>query len=367
MTNSIRLYPPKRLRKGLIPLLLLALLSTPAAAQKLEVVSARVNAGRTAYREPVSADFEFRVKGGRKFRVEAVKPDCNCVTVSYPKGETGDRFHITMTYDARQLGHFSQQAAVISNGTSKPLYITMYGQVLENYVSHGRKYPVKMGELRLDKADLEFDDVNSGDTLIQDIHLYNNGFTSCQPNLMHLPPYLTAVMQPETLPPDETGTITVRLSSSLLRDYGLTRSTVYLAANPGDKVSRDNAIECSAVLLPSFAGLDREQLLRAPRIELSGEDIRVDMSNSKRQRSVITISNTGQQELDISSLELFSTGLKVSLNHTRIKPGGTAQLSVTALPEELRKARNRLRILMITNDPTRPKVVINILTNSETR
>ena len=228
-------------RKLIIPSLLL-LATFPVAAQKLVVEQTTVDVGRTGYEHPITAVFKCRNKSSKKLRISQVKPDCYCVAVEYPKGDIagGEHFQIQLTYNARQLGHFTQQAAIVSNASSKPVYVTMKGHVLEHYVDLSGNYPVAMGELRLDKNDLEFDDVNRGDQLVQELHLYNHGSQVMQPNLLHLPPYLTAVMQPEKLAPDEEGVMTVRLNSAKLHDYGLTQTAVYMASNIGDKVRADH-------------------------------------------------------------------------------------------------------------------------------
>ena len=334
----------------------------PLSAQKLTVEQATVYVGKTGYQQPVTAVFDLHNKSGRKLRIEAARPDCHCTTVSYPKGVLGDKFQITMTYDARQLGHFNKQVAIVTNGGDKPLYLTMTGVVLAGYTNPAGTYPVKMGSLRMDKADLEFDDINRGDMQVQELHIYNDGLTACRPNLMHLPSYLTATMTPERLEPDQHGVMTVTLNSNQLRDYGLTQSSVYLAANPGDKVNHDHEIGVSAVLLPSFVGMTGDQLLRAPKIELSKELVDIRFEGKRKKVDYIDISNHGQTVLNISSLELFTRGLKVSLNKSRLQPGETARLKITVQRDDLKKVRTRPRILMITNDPARPKVIITIST-----
>ena len=297
-------------------------------------------------------------KGNRRLKIESVIPDCHCVVVDYPKGDIGggEKFQIRMTYDARQLGHFSQQAAVISNGSRKPLYIMMQGVVLEHYVDLSGNYPVDMGDLRLDKHDLEFDDVNRGDQLVQELHLYNNGTRACQPNLMHLPPYLSAVMVPEKLMSGEEGVMTVRLNSAKLHDYGLTQTSVYLANNPGDKVSPDHEIGVSAVLLPSFP----EKMQNPAKIQLSKETANIQFEGKSKGTDVIDITNVGRSELDITSIQMFTGGLRISLNKSKLQPGESAKLKITAMRHELTKVRTRPRILIITNDPSKPKVTITI-------
>lgn len=64
--------------------------------------------------------------------------------------------------------------------------------------------------------------------------------------------------------------------------------------------------------------------------------------------------------LDINSMQMFTTGLKVSLSDTHIAPGEEAKMKITADKKELKAARSKPRILMITNDPKQPKRIIKV-------
>ena len=64
--------------------------------------------------------------------------------------------------------------------------------------------------------------------------------------------------------------------------------------------------------------------------------------------------------LQISSMQLFTRGLKVTLDQREIQPGQSTKIKITGIASELTKVRTRPRILMITNDPDHAKVVINI-------
>ena len=308
-------------KQTILSLLLLAAL--PVAAQKLVSVKTTVDAGVTGYQQPITAVFEFQNKSHRKLRISKVVPDCNCTIVDYPTGDIGgnDKFQIRMTYNARQLGHFDKQAAIVSNGSTQPVYIRMKGVVLAELQEFTGSYNIEMGELRLDKSELEFDDINRGDVQQQVIHLYNSGSRVLQPNLMHLPAYLTAitspdhltaVASPETLSPGRAGKITVTLNSDKLHDYGLTQTSVYLAAKLGEKVSRDKEIPVSAVLLPSFEGQSKQLLHNPARLQLSEETVDIHFEGKSKKTEIIDVTNVGQSELNITSLQMFTSGLKIS-------------------------------------------------------
>ena len=334
----------------------------PLSAQKLVVSQTTVECGRTGYQQPITATFQLRNKSLRRLVIESVKPDCGCTAVEFPK-EVGanDKFTIKMTYDARQLGHFQKMAVVKSNGSTKPVYLTMKGVVLAEVLDYTGTYPLAMGNLLLDKDDLEFDDVNKGDAPVQEIHILNNSMETMTPRLMHLPSYLDATYTPETLAPGKSGTITVTLRSDLLRDYGLTQTQVFLAQQLGEKVSADKAVGVTVTLLPDlkqFEGVSRAQ---APQLQIS--ETNLDFTDfQKRQKKTIDVklSNTGQSTLTISSMQMYTSGLKVTLDSREIAPGQTTTLKVTGFAEELAKVKGRPRILMITNDPDHAKVIINI-------
>jgi hypothetical protein len=166
-------------------------------------------------------------------------------------------------------------------------------------------------------------------------------------------------MVPERLGPGRTGILTVTLNSNELHDYGLTQSAVFLAENPGDTVSADHEIPVSAVLLPSFMGMNAQKQY-APKMQLSKTTCDIQFNGKSKKKDVIEITNKGRTELDISSLQLFTGGLQVSLSKSKLQPGEKATLKITALRDELKKVRTRPRILMITNDPDHPKVTITI-------
>jgi hypothetical protein len=346
------------LAKWGLALCLLAHWPADAVAQKLATGKTTVDVGRTGWKKPITAVFEFQSKGHRKLKIEKVVPDCYCTVVDYPQGEVGETFQIRMTYDAKMLGHFNKQAAVYTNASKKPVYITMKGQVLEHYIDLTGSYPVVMGDLRLDKGDLEFDDINRGDQRVQQLRIYNNSTQTCQPRLMHLPPYLSAQVVPETMAPGDEGVITVTLNSTKLHDYGLTQTSVYLGEQLGDKVSPDHEIGVSTVLLPSFATNAANG--QAPQLQLSADSVNIAFDGKAKKTEVIDLVNTGQTELKITSLQMFTRGLRISLGKSTLKPGEYTKLKITAIAEELQKVRTRPRILMITNDPRRPKITIVI-------
>ena len=335
----------------------MVLATTTASAQRLSVTTTKIDVGRTGYEVPVTATFELRNRGLRKLVIKDVKPDCYCTKVEFPKGEIGigDKFTIRMTYDASQLGHFNKQAAIVSNGSKTPVYLTMTGVVLADLHDYSGSYPHDFNNLLADANNLEFDNVQKGEERTFEMRVMNNGNGMMQPNILHLPAYLSAEAYPEHLSPGHSGKIVFTLHSDKIRDYGLTQTSVYLAQQLGEKVKGETEIGVSAVLLPPVA-----QMEKAPLLELSDTTLNLVFAGKSKKSGDIVLANKGQSQLDISSLQMFTPGLKVTLGKSHLKPGEQAKLKITAVADELKKARAVPRVLMITNDPKHPKVVITI-------
>ena len=350
------------MKRNVILSVLLVSAALEASAQRISAKHEVIDCGNVLYESPVTAKFELRNKGNDLI-IDTVRTSCDCVVADYPKGTIakGDNFMVEVTFDARQLGHFHKEAAIYSNASDKPFYLTMKGVVVDHVTDFTGVYDYALGDVRADKNNIEFDDVNLGEMPTQKIHFVNNGTTNVTPVVMHLPNYLTADVSPETVAPGHAGTVSITLNSSKLRSYGLTQSSVYLGMFPGDKVGEDKEISVSAVLLPEFRNMSETQRLNAPVMKLSAETLDLGEFGDKDEKDgTIIIENQGRSRLNISSMQMFTAGLKVRLNKSRLDPGESARLKITAYKKHLKNARSKPRVLMITNDPNKSKVVIHV-------
>lgn len=333
-------------------------------AQKITTDHATIDVGQVMFRHPQTVDFELKNNSSTPLSISSVRSDCGCTTIQWPSTVGANKtFKVYVSFDAKQMGHFEKQMAIFSNASEQPFVLTMKGVVVGEIVDFEGKYSFQLGDFSADRNDVEFDDVNRGERPVQQIHIFNNGTKTLEPYMLHLPPYLNAVISPTKLAPKHAGVIYLTLDSHKLRDFGLTQTSVYLGENLGDKVAVDKEISVSAVLLPSFDSVSTKKQDLLPSIKLSTESLDLGSFNGKRKlKGTIEITNEGKGRLDIRRLQMFTMGLEVSLNKTLLKPGETAKMRVTATAAELKKARSVPRVLMITNDPETPKVTIRIVT-----
>ncbi len=322
----------------LAPALSLAQPSAVFEAQKHDM-------GTILWNSPHTARFTVKNSGNRPLRITNVEASCGCTVAEWDKKpvEPGGSTEIAVSYNAEK----------------RPAYLTLYGNVSAQAPEYEGEYTRKIGNIKLNAEEIEFDDVHLGDTPVKTIEIFNEGTKPYKPELMHLPKYLSAKAVPQTLLPNRGGKIEVTLNSGTLKSMGLTQTSVYLSRYPGDKVDEENEISVSTVIIPKAAAMSEAQLASAPKMSLSADTLVLDGTAGKdRINGMLTIANEGKSPLQIRSLQVFSTALNVGVNK-KIAPGKQTKLKITVLRKFLKQpSRNRLKVLMITNDPQRPKVTV---------
>ena len=344
--------------------MLSALLALPASAQKITTQHEVVDCGQVVFNKPVTAEFMLKNDGHKPLVINNVLKSCGCTEVDYPKTgiAAGESFVIKAVYDAKQMGTFTKQVCLYTNADEEPFILSMRGKVVGSVVDFAGSYDEMLGVIKSDAQEVEFDDVNRGDRPVQRIHIFNPTDELLEPVVMHLPPYLHAFVSPSKVAPRHSAEISFVLDSKKLRDLGLNQTSVYLGERPGDKIAPEKEIVVSAVLLPGFENMTPTKKALAPKIEMSATDLNLGSFNGKKKlKGEILITNKGKSELDIRSMQMFTMGLQVNLKKSKIQPGETVKMKVTAVAADLKKSRVRHpRILMITNDPEHAKVVVKI-------
>ena len=344
--------------------MLSALLALPASAQKLTTQHEVVDCGQVVFNKPVTAEFVLKNDGHKPLVINNVLKSCGCTEVDYPKTgiAAGESFVIKAVYDAKQMGTFTKQVCLYTNADEEPFILSMRGKVVGSVVDFAGSYDEMLGVIKSDAQEVEFDDVNRGDRPVQRIHIFNPTDELLEPVVMHLPSYLHAFVSPSKVAPRHSAEISFVLDSKKLRDLGLNQTSVYLGERPGDKIAPEKEIVVSAVLLPGFENMTPTKKALAPKIEMSATDLNLGSFNGKKKlKGEILITNKGKSELDIRSMQMFTMGLQVNLKKSKIQPGETVKMKVTAVAADLKKSRVRHpRILMITNDPDHAKVVVKI-------
>ena len=333
-----------------------------AQAQRISFDKTTVNAGSTLWKKPVTAVFKFTNKDKNPLFVREVDAGCGCLTPQWTTQalQKGDDGEIRITYDAQLLGHFDRYIDVYTNANDKPVRIRM-----KALVSNGEKktleelYPYEIDDILLSTNNIEFPDVNAGDSAKVEIELLNNSSTVYTPALMHLPPYITAEYKPEMIARGRRGKIELTLHSDKLQDLGLNQTNIYLARFSGDKVGSTNEIAVSAVLLPDLHFV--EEFAKKPNFQISTTELNIGKLGKKTKLTgQVKLSNKGTGVLKLSKIQAFNQAITVALGKTELQPNEEIVMKVTVDAKFLGMSKAQPRVLIITNDPKHPKEVVNV-------
>lgn len=320
--------------------------------------------GQIEWKRPVTVQYTVTNTGNEPLVLSGVEPDCACTDVRWTKTPIapGEKGTVDVTFDAEALGHFQKSVAIFTNAAPHLVYLKFDGEVVTEISDFTRTHPYQIGQIRIDRNEIDFPDVQRGEHPVMYLSVVNLSDKPYEPVLMHLPSYLTMESNPEVLQQGERGTVKLTLNSEKLTDLGLTQSSVYLSRFLGDKVGEENEISVSAVLLPDFSNLTEAERLNAPVISLLADsiDLSQTLARKKRAHQDITLTNTGRSPLQISKLQVFHPAVNVRLKKTVLAPGESTRLRVSVTKRNIGKHRRHLRLLLITNDPIHPKVTINI-------
>ena len=350
------------MKRNLLSIFFLLIVTLAAVAQpRISSNKETHNFGQIEWKRPVTVEYTITNTGNQPLVLTNVTTSCACAVADWTKEPIapGAKGIVKASFDAKALGRFEKSVGIYSNATPSLVYLKFTGEVVQEIKDYTKTHPFAIGNIRIDRDEFAFPDVYRGQQPTMTFSIANLSDRPYEPVLMHLPPYLKMEAEPKVL---LKGTVKLTLDASQLNDYGLTQTSVYLSRFAGDKVSEDNEIPVSAILLPDFSRMTAKDSLDAPAIRISETniDLSVPLIKKKKASYNILIANAGKTPLVISKLQVFNSSVGVSLKKTVLPPDGMTKLKVTIRKRDVGNKKHHLRILMITNDPLNPKVEINI-------
>ena len=333
-----------------------------AQAQRIVFEKNLVNAGSTLWKRPVTAVFKFTNKDREPLFIREVDAGCGCLKPEWPtnsmmKGEGGE---IRITYDAKLLGHFDRYIDVYTNASEKPVRIRMKALVHNGELKTIEDFfPYRIDDILLSTNNVEFTDVNAGDSTTVEIEILNQSKDVYTPQLMHLPAYLTAEYKPSMIARGRRGKIELTLHSEELKDLGLNQTSIYLARFSGDKVGTEQR-DCglgSTAARPPF----RRGIYQKPHFQISTTELNIGKLGKKSEAERICKNQQqGQWRAETEQDSGFQSGHLCGTQKTELQPGEEVKMDVAVDARFLGMSKAQPRVLIITNDPERPKEVVNV-------
>ena len=317
----------------------------------------------------VTTVFEFKNEGMTPLVLTNVRASCGCTTPKWTHepiepGQTGE---ITVTYNPNgRPGRFQKSITVTSNAAEPTTRLYIKGEVIPKPSQPTDQFPVKMGELSLQRRSLSFGSITQGSNKIMEIEYTNNTDQPITVDLLvrEQDSYIKPNVTLKTVDPKEVGKLQFALQSDESPLLGPVNVKAYVMVNGKRDLSDNYAITISANIREDFSKMTIEERQQAPIMEVQRE---IDLGNiqaGKKLIGKITIGNAGVNPLAIRRVIANDSQVAIVAPKSAVRSGKKAEVKVditTAATDE--PAQYSRIVTLITNDPNAPVVNVKLTWN----
>ncbi|MCC8071237.1 MAG: DUF1573 domain-containing protein [Bacteroidales bacterium] len=310
----------------------------------------------------VECTFKAVNTGDEPVTVNRASANCGCTTPRYTRKPIypGDTLTVSVAYKASgRPGPFTKHVNVYTNASKKASVLTIKGTVIGTSNSLKGRYPVSLGDMRLAATVIPFGEVTYGTTASATLRGYNASSDTIHPAVKTYKG-INVTVRPEAVPPGEQFVFSATLNTSKVDDWGIVSDSIYVAPSPSGPFT---AISTVAIVQEDFSKLTSEEREKAPRLKV--EPMMADferLGSDEKPTMTLTLVNNGQTPLIIRKIYTPDAAVAIKLKKTKIAPGKTAELKVTAYGDRLPAGTPlNARITLITNDPKQPNTTIRVV------
>lgn len=357
-----------------ITALLFAAVTLPTFAQaRVEWVSETIDFG--AFREeagPVTAVFRGVNTGTEPLVILSARANCGCTTpkyrtVAYAPGDTAE---VEVTYDPQgRPGRFKKYVYVDTNTSPERSKLTVQGVVIGEASTLSGRYPVEAGPLRLAAPAVLLGRVQKGHVKTVFSGAYNSSVDSVTPAFADLPKWIDVTAAPPTVGPGEQTSFNFFVRPDRTPLYGVVSDTITVYPDASDKTV-SMRLPVVATIEEDFSKLTDKELTQAPQVSFpDGKRISLDAAQTAAHCDAAgnltvscTVANSGKSPLLVRRVQTTGAGVSARISATKIKPGKTAELTLTVSAKALAEGGNPFatRVILITNDPLNPSETLRL-------
>ncbi len=314
----------------------------------------------------VSCTFRLVNVGDTALIITSVRTSCGCTASEFDRAPiaVGDTSSVTVTYNpARRPGSFSKEIFVFTNAKPNRSMLKICGNVLAGEETLTNRYPVAIGELRLESASMPMGEVKRGKSRNAYINALNNSADTLIVRFDDAPEHLRPRAIPDTIAPGMSPVLSVHFLSDLAPQWGLNIDTLRLSVAPIGGPAVTGEVFTMAQVVDDFQKLTDEQRASAPHIGVSTELL----NDFTRQRdgtlkATLTVTNTGRNELEIRRLWCPEAGVSATAERQSLKRGKKTVVTVTVDPARVETDLLNTQLTIITNDPDNSDKTIRLAT-----
>ncbi len=315
----------------------------------------------------VTTIFEFKNEGMSPLVLSNVRASCGCTTPKWTHepiepGQTGE---ITVTYNpSGRPGRFQKSITVTSNAAEPTTRLYIKGEVIPKPAQPTDQFPVKMGDLSLNRRTLNYGSLVQGNNKILEVEYTNNTDKPITVDILirEQDSYFKPNVTLKTVGPKEVGKLQFSLQTNECPLLGPINAKAYVMVNGKRDLSDNFAITLSANIREDFSKMTIADRQQAPILEVQREINLGNVSVGKKTTGKITIGNAGVNPLAIRRVIVNDAHITLTTPKGNIRNGKKADIKVDLASATTDEPAQYSRVVtLITNDPNIPVVNIKLI------
>jgi hypothetical protein len=301
-------------------------------------------------------------KGNAPLVINRAQASCGCTTPAWTKEpiEPGKKGSITVTYNTTgRPGAFTKTITVYSNASEEQSVLTIHGDVTPKQSSESNPYPVNMGGLGLKTKVIQMNNVDKGKTQLRTVDVQNLSKNVLTPIIDNLPPYITAIISPQSLKPNEEGKIAFTFDSKKCSQWGPVTDDVYVVVNGTKKTAEEFKMLLVSNIVEDFSKMTLDQKRKSPILEIADRNLNLGTLDANSKKSgKIKVNNKGQHSLEIRRVINNNKEFTVKVQKTSIPGGKSSEIAVSLDTKGLVAGDYKKSFTVQTNDSENSFVIL---------
>ena len=310
-----------------------------------------------------TAVFTLYNNGDDALIISGTRANCGCTTprLSADIIQPGDSATLTVAYDpSGRPGRFDKKIFIDSNADPRRSVLTITGVCVGNSASVIRRYPTKVGPLRLVRPAVLLGSLKSGHVKSIFESAYNTSTDTLRPAVVDTPDWLDVTILPYPVPPGEQVSFDYYVHGDKINTWDLVTDTVTIIPDKGS--SETLRVPVVLTVNEDFSNLTSKQIASAPVVRITPERLNPVTLTENGAVTSFNITNDGKSPLKIRRIYSRVDGLRFRVKPDEsVKPGKTLEVKVEIPPHCLDNSNaTAIVVAVITNDPLNPKSTLLI-------
>lgn len=304
---------------------------------------------------PQKCEFTYTNVSDKPVVINNILSSCGCSVPEWSKAPImpGKSGKIKVTYLNDQGAYpFDKNLTVYVSSSPKPVLLRITGVVYEKGKSLAEMFPARFGPLGMRHAVQNGGQIEQGFTKSGSENIVNLSSKKVEVKFDKITPGMKISINPRTIAPGESATISYTIDSKAKESWGRTRHYASFVCNG---VETDSKFVVESVILTPYTTLSKEEIDSAPQIYADKSTVDFGQSTVGGKIDVrFNLNNPGKKGLRIYKVETNGASMNVRCP-AYIPAGHRFVIDVTVSP----KVRNNdevFTVTLITNSPERPLV-----------